>query len=118
MANVRKKILVKRLLLIALALVAMALPARAQQDTQPWPSRPVKLIVPFAAGSTPDIVGRLLADYLQNKFSQPFIVENRAGASGNTGTDAVAKAEPDGYTVGISIGGPLAINPLLFGKLT
>jgi tripartite-type tricarboxylate transporter receptor subunit TctC len=103
----------KRLLLAALAVLATALPAAAQN----WPSKPVKLVVPFAAGSTPDIVGRLLTDYLQQKLGQTFIVENRAGASGNTGTDAVAKAEPDGYTIGISIGGPLAINPLLFGKL-
>lgn len=107
----------KRLLLAAAAIVVIALPAVAQQDAQPWPARQVKLIVPFAAGSTPDIVGRLLTDYLQSKLGQPFIVENRPGASGNTGTDAVAKAEPDGYTVGISIGGPLAINPLLFGNL-
>jgi tripartite-type tricarboxylate transporter receptor subunit TctC len=75
------------------------------------------MIVPFAAGSTPDIIARLITDYLQNKLGQPFVVENRAGASGNTGTDAVAKAEPDGYTIGISIGGPLAINKILFGKL-
>jgi len=102
-----------RILLTALALAATALPAAAQD----WPTKTVRLIVPFGAGSTPDIVGRLLTDYLQTKLKQPFVVENKAGASGNTGTDAVAKADPDGYTVGISIGGPLAINPLLFGKL-
>ncbi|HWM46853.1 MAG TPA: tripartite tricarboxylate transporter substrate binding protein [Xanthobacteraceae bacterium] len=102
-----------RTLLTALALAAVALPAAAQD----WPTKTVRLIVPFGAGSTPDIVGRLLTDYLQTKLKQPFVVENKAGASGNTGTDAVAKADPDGYTVGISIGGPLAINPLLFGKL-
>ncbi len=82
-----------------------------------WPTRPVKLYVPFGPGSTPDIVARVLADRLQQRLGQPFVVEDKPGASGNTGTDAVAKAEPDGYTLGISIAGPLAINALLFGKL-
>jgi tripartite-type tricarboxylate transporter receptor subunit TctC len=63
------------------------------------------------------VVARLIADRLQNKLGQPFVIENKPGASGNTGTDAVAKAEPDGSTIGISIGGPLAINTLLFSKL-
>ena len=90
-----------------------ALPAAAQE----WPTKPVKLIVPFAAGSTPDVTGRMLTDYLQNKFGHTFIVENRPGASGNTGTDAVAKADPDGHTVGMSILGPLGINAILFGQL-
>ena len=69
------------------------------------------------AGATPDIIARLIAEKLQQKLGQNFIVENKAGASGMTGTDAVAKAEPDGYTIGISIGGPLAINTLLFTKM-
>ena len=74
--------------------------------------------MPFGAGSTPDVIVR--ADRrpaCRQKLGQPFVVENKPGASGNLGTDAVAKAEPDGYTLGVSIGGPLAINPLLFGKL-
>ena len=103
----------RRLALALLALWAAALPAVAQE----WPARQVKLIVPFGPGSTPDIVMRLIADHLQHKLGQSFVVENKPGASGNLGTDAVAKAEPDGYTIGLSIGGPLAINPLLFGKL-
>src|SRR5690348_12890355 len=81
---------------------------------QDWPTKLVKIIVPFAAGATPDVIGRLIADDLQTRLNQAFIVENRPGASGNTGTDAVAKAEPDGGTIGVSIGGPLAINTLLF----
>jgi tripartite-type tricarboxylate transporter receptor subunit TctC len=84
---------------------------------QDWPTKPVKIVVPFGPGSTPDVVARLIADHLQHKLGQPFVIENKPGASGNTGTDAVAKAEPDGATVGISIGGPLAINTLLFSKL-
>ncbi|MGA8225371.1 MAG: tripartite tricarboxylate transporter substrate-binding protein, partial [Xanthobacteraceae bacterium] len=103
----------KRTIVAAILALFAAVPALAQD----WPTRSVKLIVPFAAGATPDIVARLLADELQAKLGQPFVVENKPGASGNLGTDAVAKAEPDGYTLGISIGGPLAINPLLFGKL-
>jgi tripartite-type tricarboxylate transporter receptor subunit TctC len=105
--------MIRRLSLALLALVAVAVPAMAQT----WPSRPVKLVVPFGAGSTPDLVMRLIADHLKDKFGQSFVVENKPGASGNLGTDEVAKAKPDGYTLGLSIGGPLAINPLLFAKM-
>jgi tripartite-type tricarboxylate transporter receptor subunit TctC len=100
-------------MLAALGLVLAVQPAAAQN----WPTKPVRIIVPFGAGSTPDVVARLIADHLQTKLGQPFVIENKPGASGNTGTDAVAKAEPDGATIGVSIGGPLAINTLLFSKL-
>ena len=92
-------------------------PLHAQAVAPEWPSRPVKLYIPFGPGSTPDMVSRMIADRLQQKLGQPFVVEDKPGASGNLGTDAVAKAEPDGYTLGLSIAGPLAINALLFGKL-
>jgi tripartite-type tricarboxylate transporter receptor subunit TctC len=101
----------KRILTLLLLLIAA--PAAAQD----WPARTVRIMVPFGPGSTPDIVARLVAEQLQQKLGQTFIVENKPGASGNTGTDAVAKADPDGYTIGVSIGGPLAINTLLFSKL-
>ncbi|MGA2057938.1 MAG: tripartite tricarboxylate transporter substrate binding protein [Bradyrhizobium sp.] len=84
---------------------------------QAWPSRNVRCIVPFAAGSTPDTVGRILADRLQKKLGVPFVVENKPGASGNIGTDAIAKSEADGYTFGLSIVGPLVLNKLLFKAL-
>jgi tripartite-type tricarboxylate transporter receptor subunit TctC len=100
-------------ILVAFVGLVLAWPCAAQD----WPAKQVRVIVPFGPGSTPDIVTRVVADQLQKHFKQPFVVENKAGASGNTGTDAVAKAEADGYTIGVSIGGPLAINPLLFGKL-
>jgi tripartite-type tricarboxylate transporter receptor subunit TctC len=100
---------------IATAMVLV--PGSAFAAAQDWPAKPVKIVVPFAAGATPDIVARLIADDLQSRLKQTFIVENRPGASGNTGTDAVVKAEPDGATIGVSIGGPLAINTLLFGHL-
>ena len=104
----------KRCLAIALAGSLLACAPAAAQD---WPTKTVKIIVPFGPGSTPDLIGRMLADHMQQKLGQPFVVENRPGASANTGTDMVAKAEPDGYTIGISLGGPLAINTLLFAKL-
>jgi tripartite-type tricarboxylate transporter receptor subunit TctC len=103
----------KRLIATALVLVLGTVGGLAQT----WPAKPVRIIVPFGAGSTPDLVGRLIADQLQQQTRQTFIVENKPGASGNTGTDAVAKAAPDGTTIGISIGGPLAINTLLFAHL-
>src|SRR5436305_6049414 len=101
------------LALVAFALCALVHPAAAED----WPSRTVKIIVPFGAGATPDIIARMIAEKLQQNLNQTFIVENKPGASGMTGTDAVAKAEPDGYTIGISIGGPLAVNTLLFSKM-
>ena len=94
--------------------LALAISPAAAQD---WPTKPVKIVVPFGPGSTPDVVARLIADHLQRKFGQPFVIDNKPGASGNIGTDAVAKAAPDGATIGVSIGGPLAINTLLFSKL-
>ena len=101
---------------LALALLGLLL-GLAPAAAQDWPAKTVRIIVPFGPGSTPDMVARLIADHLQQKLGQPFVIENRPGASGNIGTDAVAKAEPDGYTIGISIGGPLAINTLLFSKM-
>ncbi len=103
----------KRCVVTALAVLLGTLCAFAQD----WPTKTVRIIVPFGAGSTPDIVARLLAEQLHGKTGQTFIVEDKPGASGDTGTDAVAKAAPDGTTIGISIGGPLAINTLLFAHL-
>jgi tripartite-type tricarboxylate transporter receptor subunit TctC len=84
---------------------------------QQWPSGPVRVIVPFAPGSTPDLVARVVAERLGARLSATMIVENKAGAAGNLGTDAVAKAPPDGQTIGIGIAGPLGVNSLLFKKL-
>src|ERR1044071_4423124 len=98
--------------------MALLLAAMAPATAQVWPSKTVRIVVPFGPGSTPDIVARLIAEQLQQKRAGTvFVVENKPGASGNLGTHAVAKAEPDGATIGISIGGPLAINTLLFSKL-
>ena len=82
-----------------------------------WPAKTVRIIVPFAPGGSSDVVARQLALHLSAVLGQPFVVENRAGAGGNTGTDAVAKAAPDGYTIGISTSGPLANNPSLYKSM-
>jgi tripartite-type tricarboxylate transporter receptor subunit TctC len=96
-----------------LAALLWCAPAAAQD----WPSRQVTIVVPFIAGSTPDSLARIVAESLQHRLAQPFVIENRPGASGNTGTAAVAKAAPDGHTLGVSIVGPLVINHLLFAKM-
>ena len=104
----------KRAIVALLLLLAGAAPVPAQD----WPTKTVRIVVPFGPGSTPDIVARLVADGLQQKYpTVGFVVENKPGASGNLGTDVVAKATPDGSTLGVSIGGPLAINTLLFSRL-
>jgi tripartite-type tricarboxylate transporter receptor subunit TctC len=103
-----------RSLVLALFLLAAGWSPLGAQE---WPSRNVTIIVPFIAGSTPDSVARILAEGLQQRLGVAFVVENRAGASGNTGTAAVAKAVPDGHTLGVSIVGPLVINALLFPKM-
>jgi len=103
----------RRFVLALSSLLFAVVPAAAQD----WPTKTVRIIVPFGPGSTPDMVGRLIADHMQQKLGQPFVIENRPGASANTGTEMVAKADPDGYTIGVSLGGPLAINTLLFAKL-
>jgi tripartite-type tricarboxylate transporter receptor subunit TctC len=103
----------KSLHVALLAVLAGVVPAAAQD----WPAKPVRMVVPFAAGATPDIIMRLLGERLQAKTKQSFVVDNRPGASGNLGTDAVAKAAPDGTTIGISLLGPLGLNTLLFAKM-
>ncbi len=82
-----------------------------------YPDKPVRIIVPFAAGGPTDILARLVGEGLGTRLGGPVIAENRPGGSGNPGTDAVAKAAPDGYTLLLGYVGPLAINPALYGKL-
>ena len=102
----------------AIGVFLLSLTVATSVGAQNWPAKAVRIVVPFGPGSTPDIVARLVADGLQQKYpTSAFIVENKPGASGNIGTDIVAKAAPDGSTLGVSIGGPLAINTLLFSRL-
>ena len=89
----------------------------ASLQAQQYPSKPVKVIIPYPPGSTPDIVGRTLSSKLQEAFGQPFVIENRSGAGGNIGAEAVAKAPADGYTLLVGINGPAAINKFLYKDL-
>jgi len=97
----------------AAAALSSALPVRAQA----WPARPIRLVVPFPPGSSPDIIARLLAEPLAHALGQAIVVDNKPGAGGNLGTGAVAKAEPDGYTFLFTIQGPLVTAPLLSKSL-
>ena len=98
---------------LALCLGAFAAPAFAQA----WPSKPVRIVVPFAPGGTTDILARALAPELGKAFGQTFIIENKPGAGGNTGADLVAKSPPDGYTLLMGTVGTQAINPALYPKM-
>lgn len=99
------------ILAAGLLALATALPAAAQD----YPARPIRLIAPFAAGSTVDILARALAIPLSQQLKQTVVVENRGGAGGNIGVDLVAKAPKDGYTIGIGTTGPMTVNPALYG---
>lgn len=97
--------------------LAQTSPAAPSSTTGDWPSKAVHMIVPFPPGSSPDLIARMLGERLGATLGQPVIVENRPGAGGNLGTALVARAAPDGYTIGLSIGGPLAVNTVLYSKL-
>lgn len=90
-------------------------PASAQTQAA-WPQRPVKIVVPYAAGGTADTLGRLMADYLTTTFKQPFIIDNKGGAGGTLGSLQVAKATPDGYTLLLSGIGSHVIAPVQLGN--
>lgn len=91
--------------------------AQSQEDAANYPSKPVRVIVAYTPGGANDIVARLYAQELSQHFGQSFIVENRSGASGITGTEAAARAAPDGYTLLLGAGGTMTMNPALFKQL-
>ncbi len=98
------------------ALLGCAFSAHAQ-NAQDYPTKPVKIIVSFTAGGTTDIIARSVGQNLAEKLKQPFVIENKPGASGNIGTEMVVRSPADGYTVTIASVGPIAINPTLFKDL-
>jgi tripartite-type tricarboxylate transporter receptor subunit TctC len=102
-----------RTALAAAAALLVAQPAGAQQ----YPSKPIRIIVPFGAGGTSDILARAIGPKLTEAWSQPVIVENRTGANGNVGADFVAKSPPDGYTMLLSDVGALAISPSVYPNM-
>ena len=107
---------------ILLALLAVLIPtAGIAQSTSPpsgaWPQRPIRLVVPFPAGSSTDVVARIIEARLSPRLGQPLVIDNRSGASGSIGVDAVAKAEPDGYTIGLITTTTHTVAPNLGKKL-
>ena len=100
---------------LLLALVVVLLPSAAAAET--YPSRPIKLVVPFPPGGPNDIIARVVGQRMSELLGQPVVVDNRGGAGGVVGTDAVAKAAPDGYTIGICSAGALAISASLVEKV-
>lgn len=82
-----------------------------------WPDKPITLIVPFGPGSSPDTMSRVVAEDASKTLQQSIVVQNKPGASGNLGTDQIAKAKPDGYTFGVSITGPMVNNTLIYKNL-
>ena len=105
--------------LIALSTLTavMAVAPTFAQSTSPWPTKPVRIVVPAPAGSSLDIIIRTIEPRLVERWKQPLVVENKAGAGGMLGMDLVAKAAPDGHTLGIGFNGPIAFGPFMYKKM-
>ena len=100
--------------MIAIALCVVASAAMTTAGiAQQWPRQPVRIVVGFGPGATPDLMARTVADHLSMRLGKPFVVENKAGAGGNVGVADVARATPDGLTLGATIPGPLIVNPMI-----
>lgn len=107
-----------RSIALAVAIAASLAGATAQaQQTAPYPNKAITIIVPFAAGGNTDVKTRLVAQQLSTILGQPVVIDNRPGASGNIGMEMVARAAPDGYTIGMGSFGPLAVNPWIYPKI-
>jgi tripartite-type tricarboxylate transporter receptor subunit TctC len=111
------KAISRRALLHSAALLAFGSAMAWPQSAPGWPNHPVRLIVPYPAGGSTDVLFRILAEKMQDKLGQPFVVENRPGASGNVGIDAVAKSAPDGHTIGGATVGHFSINQFLIANM-
>jgi tripartite-type tricarboxylate transporter receptor subunit TctC len=101
--------------MLALAAVTAIMTSAQAQDA--WPTKPIRLIAPFPPASTSDVIGRVFGQKMSQRLGQPVIIDNRVGASGNIGADAIAKAAPDGYTIGIVTSSTHAVAVSLSGKL-
>src|SRR5262249_38669290 len=99
--------------LIVAALTALPVQASAQD----YPTRPVKMIVPYPAGGITDVLPRIINDWLSPRWGQPIVIDNRPGAAGNIGAEAAFKADPDGYTIMVTAPSPLTVNQSLYPKL-
>jgi tripartite-type tricarboxylate transporter receptor subunit TctC len=97
--------------------LAALLPSMARAQSPNWPTRPVKMIVPFSAGSGTDLLARVLTDQMTKSTGQGFIVDNKQGADGIIGTDLIVKAAPDGYTLGVIPSSPIVMNPALYKSM-
>jgi tripartite-type tricarboxylate transporter receptor subunit TctC len=102
-------------ILMAAAVALSAVGSAHAQDAK-YPTKPITIVVPFAAGGTVDIIARMVGEHLQKKLGATVVVENMGGAGGNIGVNRVAKAQPDGYTIGLATTSPLAIAPSLYGS--
>src|SRR5262245_65149421 len=102
-------------LLLVMAVALAPWPAQAQAPDA-WPSKSIRLILPFPPGGPTDILGRMVGDRLTASLGQPVVIENRGGAGGNVGAEAAAKSAPDGYTF-LLVSNPIAISPSLYAKL-
>ena len=99
------------------AAISISISDAAQAQASTWPDKPVRVVVPAPPGSSLDIIVRTLADKLKDKWKQPLVIENKAGAGGMLGMDLVAKAAPDGYTLGLGFNGPIAFGPHMYKKM-
>ena len=107
----------RRRFLTALAAVPAVIAARGAFAQADYPNKPIRLLVPFGPGSTPDVFARTVSEHAGKTLGESFVIENRAGAGGNIATNLVAKAAPDGYTIGVSITGPLVNNTMIYSNL-
>src|SRR5687768_16483918 len=110
--DINMRIMMAALVVLA-ALLALAARGGNAVHAQDWPTKPVKIITGFAAGGIGDLGARLLADHFTRTTGQQAVVENRTGAAGTLGMDAVAKAAPDGTTLGLALNGNIVINPFI-----
>ena len=104
--------------LVLAAAAALVVAFAGHAGAQNWPTRPVTMVVPFTAGTTSDVVARVLADHLSKAIGQSIVIDNRGGAGGNIGGALVARAQPDGYTLLLATTGPAATNKLMYKDLS